>query len=285
MRALVVSNCCTASFVYALKALFPDSDIRGATIDTATEWLDTRPNRAFQEFLNSADLVITGNSEFAPRAGEANLVRIPLFQFRGLHPDSFHLYGLTSVLKAGNLFSRIATVAFILGMSCSDTSELFREEVYKRIGYIDAYEVERSNFISRFNAANINLVEEFARWESMGKFLYSYNHPKSFVLNDILCQALRGRFISSEQIEGHRKDLNRVVDHLAILPMWPVYTGIGRHLGICEPYVWRTSRGADFEEIALDAFIARTFAQLSMHPNLTPDLVPGFDQCRNALVG
>jgi hypothetical protein len=49
--------------------------------------------------------------------GRFNPVLIPHFDFRGLQPDAFHLFGFESVLKGGSLFSKIVVTSFAAGLT------------------------------------------------------------------------------------------------------------------------------------------------------------------------
>jgi hypothetical protein len=290
MQALVVSNCTTSAYVRGLRALLPGWTVAGAALPTLEAWSrrpETGEYRAFVEFAEAADVLVALDGPgigppLVPCRPSALRVSIPPFVFRGLYPDAFHLQGRASVLGSGNLFSRIAVVSHALGGSPERTVALFRPEVYERLGYVALYEHEREEVIRKFAASSIDLSDAFSRWESRGKFLYTLNHPRAFVLFDILCRALAPHALIRDDPGALAATAESLIDDLAESMVWPVYQGVGDRLGIHEPLVWRTGRARGFEALDLETFVGRTFSLLRSEP-VQPASVPGFDLCAEVL--
>jgi hypothetical protein len=286
MKALVVTNCATAAYTSGLRALFPDWEVKGAELNTARNWVGGEPNPSFIEFLASTDLVLTAMPDEPMFAGNAKLV-VPAFHFRAYHPDSFHLscgdVAIQSVLKSGNLHSRIAATAFLLGMSRNDAIAAFDAGTYERTGYFAVFEAEKTELLQRFALHGIDLAAAFDRWTQTGNFLYTYNHPKASIFSDVLLQALKARFIESRQMASARATLATVPDYLEPSIRWPVYPEIAALYRFDSEMVWRTGRDAGSVSMSLEDFVGRSFEVLQTLSDISADCIPGFAQCRDAL--
>jgi hypothetical protein len=292
MKVLVVTNCATAAYTSGLRAIFPQWEVKGAQLDLARKWLLEEPSPAFADFLAQAELLIMGDPGdglFADASASATRLVIPPFYFRAYHPDAFHLQcgdrPVPSVLGSGNLHSRIAAGAFLLGMTPRDAAFRFNGQVYERYGYFSVFEPERNGLLDRFAAQGIALASPFDSWIRSGNFLYTYNHPRAFVLNDILLQSLAGRLIDSATAQPARASLASIPDYLEPSIHWPVYPELATHYGFESALTWRTGEGSGSQSISLEDFVGRSFGIFSSFPELTADCVPGFDQCRDAISG
>jgi hypothetical protein len=291
MKALVITNCATAAYTTGLQAIFPDWEVKGANLDVAQKWLGDEPNTAFRQFLCDANLLVLGTeneSAFEAFASGKDVLSIPYFYLRGFHPDSFHLgvadKSVPSVLRTGNLHSRIAAACSVLGLTQRETVAAFNSTTYEAVGYFSAFQSEERNLLARFAAKGIELAQAYERWRSSGNFLYTYNHPKAFVFNDILLEALAGRFIDEAQRRSAHAALGAVPDYLKPSIRWPVYPEIAARHGIETDFLWRTGVSAGPVSFTLDEFVAQTFETLAHRPELTADCIPGFEYCRAALV-
>lgn len=292
MKVLVVTNCATPAYTSGLRAIFPQWEVKGAELDTARKWLLDEPNPAFVRFLAQAELLVTGDpndSIFAGASASASRLVIPPFYFRAYHPDSFHLQcgdrPVPSVLGSGNLHSRIAATAFLLGMTQGNAASQFNAKVYERCGYFSVFEPERDGLLERFAAQGIALASAFDGWVRSGNFLHTYNHPRAFVFNDILLQFLAGRLIDSAKAQSADASLASIPDYLEPSIRWPVYPELARHYGFESALTWRTGEVAGAQSILREDFVGRSFEIFSSFRGLAPDHIPGFDQCRNALSG
>lgn len=290
MKALVITNCATAAYTSGLRILFPEWEVKGANLDVAQEWLGTEPNESFCTFLDHAELLVLGSEnecEFEEHSRDKDVLSIPYFHFQGLHPDCFHLgvgdAAVPSVLKAGNLHSRIVVAAFVLGLSERDCAAAFSAHTYERLGYFSQYETEKTNLLERFTTKEIDLASAFACWQQAGSFLYTYNHPKAYVFNDIIVEALSGRYLGAPGREKAREALTEIPDYLDPSIRWPIYPEIAARYGLQSEFLWRTGINAGPIVMSLPDFIARSYETLARFPALTGDCVPGFAECRYAL--
>ena len=290
MKALVITNCATPAYTTGLRVLFPHWQVKGANLDVAQRWLGAEPNEAFRTFLHEADALLLGTeneSEFAEFVSGKDVLSIPYFYFRGLHPDSFHLGAgkkpVPSVLGTGNLHSRMAVAAFVLGLTQKQAVSAFNAATYDNIGYFSLFESERQNLLERFAAKGIDLARAFENWRASGNFLYTYNHGRALVFNDILLEALSGRLLDPAQREIARAALAAVPDYLEPSIRWPIFPEVAARHGIETDFLWRTGVNAGPVAMTLDDFVTRTFETLTRYPELNGDCIPGFDLCRAAL--
>jgi hypothetical protein len=287
-NALVVSNCVTEVLTDGVRSLFPSWDARGVVIPTAQEWLTTNPNEKFKEFLANTDVLITSSPQdpmFETLPSTATRIDFPGFSFWGQQPDSFYPEGPqpVSAAKAGTMQSRIAMTAFLLGKSRHEALAAFNETVYEKLGYFAVYDPGRQALINHYAAAGIDITEAMARWESKGSFLYLHNHPKMFVIHDLLCGAVVDRLISAQEIAAARPRLAELPDHLANFAVWPVYPEVAARHDFSEPFLWRTGREDGYRPIDLPEFLARTYDILEQFGQLTQASVAGFELCAAAL--
>lgn len=269
MRALIVSNCATSAYTETLRQLHPQWDVRGVNINLARKWFESSEKPEFIAFHDSADFLISIAPEI--RKTDAKVIKIPGFFFRGLHPDSFHLNGTPSVLDpGGNLQSRIAAVAYLLGKSAEETASYFNEAVFKRAGYLDVYQSEKMLTLKVFADNDIRIDDLFETWERSGNFLHQYNHPKVRVLVDIFLRAI------NEAIP-HSHPVLTVRDELADSTIWPIYPGIGRNLSIEGALEWRRSVSFNFERLSVSEFVSRSFVQFRTGSRFEKTAIPGFE--------
>ena len=285
MKALVVSNCATSAYVLGLKALFPEWEVRGAMSNLADQWVSLHPPKTeFIEYLQNCDLYVgipTEGTRYGRYLSDhSRKVLIPHFDFRGLQPDAFHLFGFESVLKGGSLFSKIVVTSFAAGLTPVLTSKLFNAETYEAFGFFAFFDAEKRDLIERFQQHDIDLSGSFERWIAKGNFLYSYNHPRIDVLIEVLRRALvAADILPSAELE--RADDLRIVDNLREAVHWPVYPEIGNRHGLEGSLIWRRGRTNQYETLDLDEFITATFETLGARKlPVIPDLPDWLDRLR-----
>lgn len=269
MRALVVANCTTQTYVEGLQKLFPDWEVRGVAADLAEEWLADGSRPEFDAYLGACDLYVgepPGDRHYGTRINPAaDKVLIPSLHFRGLHPDIAVVPGFRGPLtfSAPNTQASLVTLAArALDMGAADTAALFRSDIYRELGFFDLYKTEKKRILALFLSHGINLTEEFAGWEKIGDFFYVCHHPRAVVLIDILRRALAGRYLDAAAFAASA-DLARLqTDHLATMEIWPVYPELAKPLGFGGSLTWvRGARPAPIQ-LSLGDFIEATFETL-----------------------
>lgn len=179
--------------------------------------------------------------------------RLPTFYFSGFHPDHCNLIadgGMLGGPLSGN-FSVLSFAAYQAGIDERRTVQLFREDVYERMGYLDQWDVLRSDFIDRFEKNGFGIASAFVNWSRKGVFAHVPSHPKVFCLRDIARSVLRRARIqeNNSEILPH--------DNLANGVIFPVYPEIGSRIGVRGDYLFKAPR--KYELFGLEEFIAESF--------------------------
>jgi Polysaccharide biosynthesis enzyme WcbI len=273
MRALVVSNCVTATYVQCLQALFPEWEVRGAGIDESTRWLKDGQKKDFELYAANCDLYFGWSP--AQHAIEsilnpkADRIVVPGVHFRGLHPDVAYLpdfRGPFSVAHDDTQVSLIAAAGKALGCNISQTISLFAEATYEALGFLSGYASERQHLLEMFRHAKIDITEELATWELQGAYFYICHHPKVFVLVDIVRRALAGRYLTKQELDKSASLRQSQRDNLAWSETWPVYPEVARLLGFSGGLTWKFPESFQPREKDLSEYIAMTFTCLEKYP-------------------
>lgn len=269
MRALVVANCTTQTYVDGLQKLFPDWEVRGVTADLAEAWLADGSRPEFDAYLGACDLYVgepPRDRHYGTRINPAaDRILLPNLYFRGLHPDIAVVPGLRGPLtfSAPNTQASLVTLAArALDMGAADTADLFRADVYRELGFFDLYTTEKKRLLELFSSHGIDLAEEFAAWEKIGNFFYVCHHPRAIVLIDILRRALAGRYLDAAAFTASAGLARLQTDYLGTMEIWPVYPDLAAPLGFAGSLTWvRGARPAPIQ-LPLADFIEATFAAL-----------------------
>jgi Polysaccharide biosynthesis enzyme WcbI len=182
MKVLVVGNCAALSYTDALRALFPDWDVRLVDQGSAKKWLIDESKPEYIQFLQSCDLFVGHPHlfEFQPFGNKLNpkadRIIIPGLAFSGLHPDIAILPGFDGAFSDSQT-SLIAISAYALGLSVDEGVKLYNETTYTQLGYFDYYEIQKQRVIHEFRQNDIDLTDDFLIWESRGggdSFIFRY---------------------------------------------------------------------------------------------------------------
>jgi hypothetical protein len=109
---------------------------------------------------------------------------------------------------------------------------LFDRVTYEALGFFDMYEESFEHYLGLARAEGFDMRPHLVRWARRGAFMFSINHPKSFVLQDV-ARVLLARVDPEEGRAAARRDVHELVpDLLANGPVFPVYPELGLRLGI-----------------------------------------------------
>lgn len=269
MRAIVVANCTTQTYVEGLQKLFPQWEVRGVATDWAEQWLSEGSKPEFHNYLKSCQLYVGEPLEAKRLSAELNpaadKIIIPPLHFRGLHPDiavvsGFH--GPLSVAASNTQCSLVALAARSLEISVEETLTMFCMEIYQELGYFDLYAAEKRRIIDLFQSHNIDLSLEFEDWEKVGDYFHVCHHPRAVVLIDVLRRALAGRFLNPEEFAASAHLGRAHEDNLANLEIWPVYPEIAAPLGFQGSLTWVRPTRPTAQKLSLRAIVEGTFSAL-----------------------
>lgn len=196
------------------------------------------------------------------------VVLYPAIEFLAYHPDLVYIAdGAPHKLLAGpggHYNSSIALLAWKAGLSVADAIKLYRRDVYRRLGFFDFWESSCADLRAEGQAAGLPLDSLMQRWIERGCFMHSVNHPKLFVIADVITQLLERLEIRT--LPGD--PMRYVRDYLADSIVWPVYPEIGEGLGIAGGYDFKLSApgiqpDCPVHSLGLDKFVELSFAAFS----------------------
>ena len=185
--------------------------------------------------------------------------------FSAFHPDMVYAGQVEdlSALKLarspmGQYHSAIALCAHRLGLTPAQAGRLFREDVFRSLGYLDQWEPAVRETLAGGVGIGFGLEREMSRWGRRGAFMHVINHPKAFVVGDIARRLLTESGLAPEPVEIE----DYLGDELARDVVWPVYPPVAEIYGITGSYLFKTKpRGDAFPTLYdLPGFLAASFA-------------------------
>lgn len=202
-RILVVGNCQTLQVAAIM------SSIPGIRVDRKSG-VDIKGNCPTLDELLTYDVVIS--QDFHLKAfPEFKIVFeqhpkgiiLPVLVFQGFHPDN-----VDTNLKSGGVAvsdSLIVSAGFKIGLSPEDVSKLFCNDFFERLGYFSIYDSARRNFTRQISGYVKDASVLFERWTQEGVFMHTRNHPKLWVVENILREVL-GQYdiaLPEQQLSSH----------------------------------------------------------------------------------
>lgn len=246
MTMCVLSSCQTRTLVSALRVLLPRARVFGFNVFLAKSAED---RCLIASYAESADVVFSlwlgseadalCSSSLAAKIG--TFVLVPSITFRGFHPDMTYIR-----TPAGNMsgplsdyHSAIAAAAYVRGFSVTKTADLFNERMFSELKYFEAYNTSREELLVTFGQHNLNLGDALDRWERMGCFMYTINHPRRIVLCD-LARCMCG--LAGVRVELELPIEDFVEDYMAFDNVFPVYPQIAARLGFRGGFRFKASQ-------------------------------------------
>jgi hypothetical protein len=218
--------------------------------------------------LAEADHIITYDApaSFGPlstaalRAAHRKLHLLPPFRFGGFHPDGIQIM-LDSARVAGPTgatHSRLATAAYLAGLSVQETLDLYNSLVFSRLGYFAAFARQRARLLQAFSFYGYDLAPLFDAWHRSGCFMFDAAHPRMRVLLD-LARLLSARCgLTPETASIAEYD---VPNPLASIPTHPLLPEIAARIGVSPEGTFRGAArlGAKPTLYSLEAFVQASF--------------------------
>ncbi|MEH3117793.1 MAG: WcbI family polysaccharide biosynthesis putative acetyltransferase [Methylorubrum populi] len=229
---------------------------------------------AFARSLGACDHVFSQPfpAGFFPEGGSEalgeRLPRMRLFPsivFTAFHPDAVYVGDLASVARVrlapsplGTYHSAIVLFGFLQGLAPERIVGLFREDVFSRLGYLDAWDIAAADLIASSRAIGFDLSGDLLRWSRGGLFMHNINHPRLAVLGDVAARLAREAGLTPRPVpvEAYAPDV--LLDDA----IWPVYPPVATLYGVAGSTVFkrRQRRNAPPETLSLDAFVAESLA-------------------------
>lgn len=273
-KVVVIGNCQANTLSRFMRVLLPDSYIR---LFTHTDATDDKTRRDKEAALSESRLIFShplhadefGAFSFKALSRQENAFFFPPFSFTGFHPDCVYI-GTSKSSPVGDYSSSIIVYSFLHGLSVDETAQMFNETVYRKLGFLDIWDISRDILVQNFSKFGIDIEDEFAAWTKQGLFMHTINHPYAFVYEDVAYKLL-----SKAGVTGLRPNATKFVsDHGADDIVWPVYPEIGHRLGIEGELMFKVSdRYAPAERrpcvIDLHEFIHGSFERYKTFPRET----------------
>ncbi|BAU90800.1 hypothetical protein MPPM_2195 [Methylorubrum populi] len=280
-RIAVIGNCQAKGVAEAVRVLAPGARVRlipMSTLGRRGQGLD-----GFAATLKDCDHVFSQPfpAGFFPEGGsEALRERLPRMRlfpsivFTAFHPDAVYVGDLTSVARVklvssplGTYHSAITLFGFLRDLPGERILGLFREEVFSRLGYLDAWDLAAADLIASSRAIGFDLSDDLLRWSRGGLFMHNINHPRLNVLGDIAARLLREAGLAPRPVAVEAYAPDALLDDA----IWPVYPPVAVLYGVAGSTVFkrRQRRGAPPETLGLDAFVAESLAIYRAQPRET----------------
>jgi hypothetical protein len=269
-RIAVIGTCQSYSLAYAIKLLRPQCAVDHFPIILRAH----ASMRILAKTLATYDFVFSHNFPpgFVPGGGYTELRAlldktrlIPQFGFNAFHPDCIYVSqadGSQVFSPIGPYQSALALFAFLKGLTLEEANALFNENVFQTLGYLDAWSPSVEETLRRCRAeGDLDLSNELLRWARRGIFMYTINHPKSFVLIDIARRLLSKLGLEPEEFDSEHYMIDDFVDQTR--PIFPTYPPIGARYGVVGSYLFRITRAhparrtADY--LTLPQFLASSY--------------------------
>ena len=250
--------------VSALQILHPDHDVEG--VHTYRLFTDERD--AIVARLRDADLlfVLPLRACFGElsRSNVASLGPpvqfVPKVSFPAFQPDILYLYrDDRSVVQSPltDYSSNIAVAAYMNGLGVARTLALFNALVYEALGYFEITARCGEALVAEFARYGIDVAAAFERWSRAdGCFMYSANHPKSFVLADVALEASRAAGLD---VPDRFPCPEMMPDRLGEWVIWPVYPEIARRIGRTGHTFFKALPNGRMNLLGLEDFVERSF--------------------------
>lgn len=129
------------------------------------------------------------------------VISYPWLLFFGFHPDHSVVQTRPGA-SSGPLdnVSRITFAAWCRGLAPAETETLYNPEFVSAMGYRKDFSRNRDAFLERLSAYTSRAEALFARWFDRGVFFHTGNHPKSFVIEDMLREVLASKDIDLPRV-------------------------------------------------------------------------------------
>ncbi|MBF8802203.1 WcbI family polysaccharide biosynthesis putative acetyltransferase [Pseudomonas asiatica] len=185
----------------------------------------------YENLLAQVDIIYTQKQPVYDMLQEDRSLRqktrlIPLVEYAGLQPDQCNLIdtrsGTPIIGPMGEYQSTILAAAFFAGLDAKTAATTLNSKVYSKFGFDEISAASKARFLLQEENTGHPLQQMFEHWEATGKWMRTINHPKKFVLKEIV------NFVLLQDGITPSPDFDEfVIDDLADNADWPKYGGPG----------------------------------------------------------
>jgi hypothetical protein len=266
MKIGIVGNCQRRSIAASLKFLLPDAQIAFYSFRQLNGDHASRTKVVAE--LDSCNHIIAqgGGVENGPRSTGAlsgtkrSMIMLPPIGFKGFHPDATYINagGDNIIGPAGAYHSRIALAAYLGDLSAPQAALLFNRFNFVRLGYMRVFAEQIALAEQRLAAFGLDAKSLLARWLQRGCFMHTINHPKIYVVFDIVVATCRAAGLN---VDPEAKCPENLHDAMFMGPGLPVFPAIAAKIGIAADERFRLGRklGSEPEYMDLETFIRECF--------------------------
>ncbi len=235
-KNIVVSlHCQTFGIANALAALFPEHQVTPLLLPAPT---DEAGQSTLRDMLEEAEFWLTCGQQELATGLQVKTLGVPTLYFDAFHPDLIYAtQRSTGKITQHHYNSLIAVWAYNNRVTPQDATRLYREEVYRAMGYLDRWAQSAAHLRQLFSASGLEpsaFTAFFRAIKRQGLFMYSVNHPYPQVLVELSKQLALQMGAAPPLV--HREII--IPDAMTSL-IWPVYPEIGTELGLDGHYIWR----------------------------------------------
>lgn len=258
MKITVVSNCQGEGLAHCLEQMNPEI-VADFCIVTNLQ----NGTRKIDDILAGCDFLFTQNSilDSVPPEFSHKVFYFPSIAFSAFHPDMTYLRGRR---KGGNVetveslmviyHSSIAVFGYLHGIPVDQILGFYNPYVFSRLGYIDGWDESRKLLMDEGLKAGMPLNFMFQKWEKLGCFMYSFNHPSLAVISDVAIALLKKAKIPVKNYNCSQF----IQDPLRAMPVWPVYPQIAARFGLDGDYAFK--RAEPHGVVDLRTFVENSYA-------------------------
>lgn len=275
MDVLIVGNCQVGPLAVCLSILaphltvrqIPDWDLRAALHQDPAGLATTLGEARF--ILCSSDFQAALSAEYG--CTRDDVIPFPNIYFSGYHPDLVYVSNLAENRTSnqirtpvGDYSSALVVYGYLSGRTIDETVRLFNMDTFERAGYLNVWEQDRKNLVAIGRHMSIDLDESIVDWARHGSFMWSFNHPKLIVTEEIAKLMLK-------RIDEKARDVrcSDFVPDWFINSQWPVYPEIGKHLMTQGAYVFKRAPHPDYDRFPdfmdLRQFVSLCFEEYALH--------------------
>jgi hypothetical protein len=137
--------------------------------------------------LNKYDKIFLQNikgEKFNKLKEMSNVFLFPNILFAGFQPDYVYLDKFSSPVKLAN-HSNLIFMSYAACLPEADVARLFHTQFLQDLGYREQYIEARKWLIENLDKCHMDGDFYFQKWSVNAPFMYTINHPKIFVFEDI----------------------------------------------------------------------------------------------------
>ena len=262
MKALIFGNCQIPVLAKCMRTM--NSNLQIEQIRTTAASSDLHHLRERFRATDKIFVMTTATDRFSELFVENSekVLRFPRIYFPAYHPDIVHLCLAGKLVHTPLSYynSKLVLAGFLQGLTVDETRALFTGDVFKKVGYLDAWGPSVAMFRRETRDTIFEMMDAPVKWSRSGCFMYTINRPKLPVMVDV-AQAL----LNAAGLEIRTSHPERYIhDDLMKGPIWPIYPEIAAAYGIEGDYSFKASEDAsNINILSLAEFVEKSFAAYS----------------------